>query len=610
MLPRHLFAPLNGAAARLPLRSNHGVAGVCRASANRSRPVTASLPPRRPYSDSTSAASETPNTEAAVSVDISNQTSPDLPIRKIPYPPKSKKPKTKQPTKQAAATDKATPTTTASQNKPEPKPEVYYFQPDQIANAHRILTTKPNLWLRDACSCDKCVDPHSGQKSFATTELDFLPEAKSVERADDGSLTVVWANDPVSGGADHTSVYPRTIEDDFYKFPRRDLWDRDIYDQDRDKCRVSYEDWMAGGSEFWDAMAALSAKGLVFVYDVPQGDEAAVERMAAQIGGLQETFYGSTWDVVSKPRAENVAYTNQFLGLHQDLLYYPDPPRVQLLHCLANECEGGESLFSDGVFAATVIRTRRSPTFAALCSYPTVYHYNKNGNAYRAERPIVDAVADPVSGAVENVWWSPPFQAPFSLNSTRIAPWHLAASQFQAEIERPEAVVEHRLRGGECVVFDNWRVLHGRKEFDPQSGNRHLKGTYVDDATYRAKFDEMPEPIARRHSLWTDRRMEFFDNRQAVLGASGATLRFRGDKQAKAANEILGESRKHNLSSERALTYLQDLLGRDAESVAKELVHVEEERGVRQRTAAMAHEAAQAEERRKQAEGLTASPAE
>jgi gamma-butyrobetaine dioxygenase len=30
------------------------------------------------------------------------------------------------------------------------------------------------------------------------------------------------------------------------------------------------------------------------------------------------------------------------------------------------------------------------------------------------------------------------------------------------------------------LTFDNRRVLHGRTAFDPNSGPRHLQGTYLD----------------------------------------------------------------------------------------------------------------------------------
>jgi gamma-butyrobetaine dioxygenase len=33
---------------------------------------------------------------------------------------------------------------------------------------------------------------------------------------------------------------------------------------------------------------------------------------------------------------------------------------------------------------------------------------------------------------------------------------------------------------GDLVMFDNRRVLHGRDSFDPQGGQRHLQGCYVD----------------------------------------------------------------------------------------------------------------------------------
>lgn len=422
------------------------------------------------------------------------------------------------------------------------KPSVEIKQIERELYVGTVFGSRPNLWLRDVCPCEKCVDPHSGQKKFATTQLDFLPDIKSAERADDGSLTVVWANDPVSNGEDHTSVYPPSIRDGFTKFLRRDLWDRATYEEGRETCRVSYSDWMAGGSEFWAAMAALSSKGLIFVHGLPEGDESAVERVGEQIGALQETFYGRTWDVVSKPRAENVAYTNQFLGLHQDLLYYPDPPRIQLLHCLANECDGGESIFSDGVHAAALIQLVRPATFEALADHPTAYHYDKNGNVYYAERPVVKSKAKTLNTAIDNVWWSPPFQAPYPIDSHKMAPWFLAARQFQAEIERPEHVVQHRLQPGECVVFDNWRVLHGRREFSSSTGRRHLKGTYVDDATFRRRYEDMPAAAAAEHRPYRNRTDEFKANKKAALHA-GRSRKMAFLEERPAADIILHRAR-------------------------------------------------------------------
>ena len=48
--------------------------------------------------------------------------------------------------------------------------------------------------------------------------------------------------------------------------------------------------------------------------------EKTVSNIGTRIGALRNTFYGLTWDVKSKSGANNIAYTEQMLGMHQDLL--------------------------------------------------------------------------------------------------------------------------------------------------------------------------------------------------------------------------------------------------------------------------------------------------
>ena len=40
--------------------------------------------------------------------------------------------------------------------------------------------------------------------------------------------------------------------------------------------------------------------------------------------------------------------------------------------------------------------------------------------------------------------------------------------------------INFRLEPGDIFCFNNRRLLHGRTEFDPNSGNRHLQGYYMD----------------------------------------------------------------------------------------------------------------------------------
>jgi gamma-butyrobetaine dioxygenase len=59
---------------------------------------------------------------------------------------------------------------------------------------------------------------------------------------------------------------------------------------------------------------------------------------------------------------------------------------------------------------------------------------------------------------------------------------------FTSIIEQQENVFKTRLEKGDLVIFNNRRVLHGRDEFDSNSGERHFKGTYVDEDGFLDKL--------------------------------------------------------------------------------------------------------------------------
>ena len=350
-----------------------------------------------------------------------------------------------------------------------------------------------SLWLRDVCNCPRCVDPDSGQKNFSTTEIaDEL--TLSYQVGENGDMTVVWQNDGPTGGGDHTSVYTAEYLQLFLSpglrlSPLRNtLWDRSTYQQkflDSGACRVSYKDWLHDEAAFWAGFEKLCETGLVFVTDVPEGSEHEVEKIANRIGILQHTFYGFTWDVRSKPQAENVAYTNVFLGLHQDLMYHDPIPRLQLLHCIENSCEGGESLFSDGFRAAYEMKVAHPDKYGTLTRTKPRFYYNKGGHHYEKTRNTIETARKEVVATR----WAPPFQGRYGVareNPEAMAEWKRAATVFEKNISAEKNMLEVKLRPGECVIFDNWRILHGRREFKTATGSRWLKGTYVSEQVYKA----------------------------------------------------------------------------------------------------------------------------
>lgn len=373
--------------------------------------------------------------------------------------------------------------------------------------------TFDTVFLRDSCTCPQCVDPHSKQKLFQTSDIPEDIEAKCKAVVNQGKQSVVeieWANDVKGYGPTHRTRHSidwlrRSLNTELLlrggvRHDERVLWNKEKIT--RDNKWIDYADWMGRDEVLLDALSHLDKYGLLFLRNVPESEESVVD-IAGRIGTLKDTFYGRTWDVRSKQKAENIAYTPQFLGLHMDLLYTSNPPHLQLLHSLRARTPGGESFFSDSFHAAHRLQQKSAFHFRTLCTFPVTYHYHHPTYHYHYTRPTIELhpypkYSEPTNLAMHRVNWSPPFQAPFEAriggeNQTTLRHYLSAARAFDKLISAEENLFEYRLNEGECVIFDNRRVLHARKAFDATKGERWLKGAYVDDDVFYSKLRVLEE---------------------------------------------------------------------------------------------------------------------
>jgi gamma-butyrobetaine dioxygenase len=184
-----------------------------------------------------------------------------------------------------------------------------------------------------------------------------------------------------------------------------------------------------------------------------------------------------------------------------DLLYFANPPTLQLLHCLRNSVTGGSSIFSDSFHAATRLQLGSPLLFSSLTSFPVTFHYLNASEHYHYTRPTVEfeEYSYRKRRRITNVNWSPPFQGPFEvmINSPELRRYLAAAKAFAKSIEAPESQLELTLKPGECVIFNNRRVLHARRAFDPSSGERWLKGAYVDGDAFQSRLRVLSERFSR-----------------------------------------------------------------------------------------------------------------
>jgi gamma-butyrobetaine dioxygenase len=303
------------------------------------------------------------------------------------------------------------------------------------------------------------------------------------------------------------------------------------------------------GAEF-ALLRALNEHGAALVTGAPVGGAAADPAAAAPVlalarilsGGIgaMRTLYGESFVVeAARPAAAgvalpiNAAFSDVALDLHQDLSYMEAAPGLQLLHCARNDAGvvGGESTLLDAFMAAELLRRRAPAAFAALARLPVAFEKSHIARALpaimRAERPHFSLRrAGGTSGGhgeLVAVTWAPPFEAPLRIACARadLDEYFGARSAFArllGDLEAGDgrgglphgALLETRLEPGEVLVFNNQRMLHGRRAFEARGAGteRRLFGAYVCGDAWKSRLAVLAA-AAREHERgsWRMRRI-------------------------------------------------------------------------------------------------------
>lgn len=517
-------------------------------------------------------------------------------------------------------------------------PYGFHFRPVQVDGLLPGVINPGRV--RAQCECPRCVTPSSGQRTFSQSQIDPLTTFKDARVVEEGILfkidtpllpssRVIALQDGKDIGIDrpkedHWILYDwaqlashiKGEESRIDGAPNKntfayhagiEFWDREVLGK---KIRhIDFTEFMDDEKIMWEGMAQILRLGIVFLKNVPR-DEASVERISERLGGIMETFYGRTFDVRNKPAAENVAYTNTFLDLHQDLQYLDTPPGLQILHCMNDASQGGESLFSDAErVAALLVLRRNQPVIEPLFSQDRRFMYNRDGHHYSRSRATFRTSPGPGEGSpiLERVYWSPPFMD----GRGQTDEWSVAARLFEDLISSKQAVFEYKMQPGECVIFDNSRVLHGRNAFtvsDTQSraedvndaptaassrehqaapkaseAPRWLRGAYVDKQAFYSKAFQIPQFVftaargvdntmslyehqsrLRKHSPWTQ------PTQLAVLGVQAQELKRDNAQGVEGAHRVLQKLRMMGINEDDDHEMGRALAQIDAEREAEE----------------------------------------
>jgi gamma-butyrobetaine dioxygenase len=223
---------------------------------------------------------------------------------------------------------------------------------------------------------------------------------------------------------------------------------------------------------------------------MPDSDEGLTETVRL-LGQVRPTFFGDFFDVRVHADPVNLAYTAKALEMHTDVPAEELAPGVQFLHCRANSVAGGDNLILDGAAVAEDFRRDHPEDFALLAETEIPFFWEHEGFDIRARQRVIELDR---FGAVAGLTISQHLLDAIDLPQALLDRYYPALRRFGRQLRDPKYLVRYRLKAGECVVFDNHRIVHGRDTYVAESGERYLRGTYVDRgelrSTYRASVSK------------------------------------------------------------------------------------------------------------------------
>jgi gamma-butyrobetaine dioxygenase len=224
-------------------------------------------------------------------------------------------------------------------------------------------------------------------------------------------------------------------------------------------------------------LAAVRRLGFAVMTDTPT-EPGTLCKVAELFGYVRETNYGRFFEVRAEVNPNNLAYTNLGLQAHTDNPYRDPVPTLQILACLENSVEGGDSIVVDGFKVVERLKAENPKGFELLSGHAARFAYEGSvGVRLRSKRPMIELGPDGELIAIR--FNNRSLAAATDVPYEDMADYYAAYRRFAELIEDPAMEVTFKLKPGELFIVDNTRVLHARKSFSG-TGKRWLQGCYAD----------------------------------------------------------------------------------------------------------------------------------
>jgi gamma-butyrobetaine dioxygenase len=333
------------------------------------------------------------------------------------------------------------------------------------------------LWLRD--NCQSGMHPDARMRVFNLLDVSEKIHPLNYSLDYNGNLKFLWSE------KNHESIYSsKWLRNNCYTIKSKKkikspyvLWDS-LLEKNINLIKVEYNEIMDSDAGLLKWLEKLHNYGLAVVTNSPTNKNSGF-KILNRISHIRETFFGTPFEVINIPKPNNTAYTAEALRNHTDLPYFEYTPGYQFLHCLVNDSTGGMSTTVDGFSIANYLRNEEPETFNLLIK--TIIKFKDDDFTQNKKRtfysPLITLTKDK---DFNDIRFSMAAMGIIDINPDLMEIFYKAYRRFASLLHSKKNVVNFRLKAGDIFSFNNRRVLHGRTEFDPNSGHRHLQGYYLD----------------------------------------------------------------------------------------------------------------------------------
>lgn len=348
------------------------------------------------------------------------------------------------------------------------------------------------VWLRDNALDSDTRSPDNGQRLIGAGDIPrdirITEAAIEYDRESSGASLAIRFN-----GADKRYLFPVVwLEQHRYDCTtaQAKVWlpeHIDLFDENLDSAIAAerFDNVQRDSTTLARWLGLVRQLGFARLGNCPM-ENGALTKIVELFGYIRETQYGRWFEVRTEVNPTNLAYTGLGLQAHTDNPYRDPVPTLQILFCLENSADGGETVLVDGFNIARVLNDQQPEYFELLAHYLARFEYAGSEGVYLAARkPIIELTAD---GEITAIRFNNRSQAPITdVPYVKMPDYYEALRAFSDLLDSPEYQVRLKLVPGECLVFDNTRVLHGRTAYSG-SGSRWLQGCYADRDGLYSRF--------------------------------------------------------------------------------------------------------------------------